>query len=199
MTTQHARATQFAQLHIPGDPLILFNIWDGGSAHAVATSGAKAIATGSWSIAAAQGYTDGETMPFEAVITNLKQIIAQVDLPVTLDMEGGYGQSPVQLQVTVSQVLAAGAIGINFEDQIVGGEGLYTVEAQAARISAIRQTADELGIPLFINARTDIFLKNQTHTDAHLEEALLRATAYAAAGASGFFAPGLRNAHQIKT
>lgn len=195
MTTQTEYAQLFAQLHVKGSPLILFNIWDAGSAKAIQDIDVKAIATGSWAVAAAHGYGDGEKLPFEIVISNLKEITASVNLPVTLDMESGYGRSPEQLQANIQQVIAAGAVGINFEDQIIGGEGLYSMEEQSARIRAVRQAAD---IPLFINARTDIFLKNRAYDDGHLEEAIQRAAAYAEAGASGFFAPGLTDARSIQ-
>ncbi len=195
MTTQTEYAQLFTQLHVKGSPLILFNIWDAGTAKVIQEIGAKAIATGSWAVAAAHGYGDGEKLPFETVISNLKEITASVNLPVTLDMESGYGRTPDQLQANIRQVIAAGAVGINFEDQIIGGEGLYSIDEQAARIRAIRQAAD---IPLFINARTDIFLKNRAYDDGHLEEAVQRAAAYAEAGANGFFAPGLTDARSIQ-
>lgn len=195
MNTQIERAKVLKNLHIKGDPLILFNLWDAGSAKAVQASGAKAIATSSWAVAAAHGYADGEQLPFNSVIANLKQIVTSVDLPVTIDFEGGYGQSTAELQSNIAEVIKAGAVGINFEDQIIGGEGLHSIEEQCVRIKAIRITADEMSIPFFINARTDIFFKaNPTnHNDSHLEEAISRAAAYAKAGASGFFVPGLMN------
>lgn len=200
MTSQQEHATVFAELHIKGDPLILFNIWDAGSARALAEIGAKAIATGSWSVAAAHGYADGENLPLPLVIANLARIAASVDLPVTLDLESGYGQTPGEVKVVAEQVIAAGAIGINFEDQITDEDQLYSVEAQSARIAAIRQAADEAGIALFINARTDIFLNAEpaAHSAAHLEAAIMRAAAYAEAGANGFFAPGLADAALIE-
>ncbi len=200
MTTQSERATTFARLHVKGTPVILYNIWDAGSAQAVQAAGAKAIATGSASVAAAQGYDDSEQVPLEQVIINLKRIVASVDLPVTLDMEGGYARSPEALQHNIAQVIAAGAVGINFEDQVVGGEGLYSLEEQVTRISAIRRAAEQAGVPLFINARTDIYLQAApaTHSEAHLTAAIERAKAYAEAGASGFFAPGLRQSPFIE-
>jgi 2-methylisocitrate lyase-like PEP mutase family enzyme len=199
MTTQSERATTFTSLHVKGNPVILFNIWDAGSAQAVQVAGAKALATGSASVAEAQGYTDGENLPFEFALANLKRIVRVVDLPVSLDMEGGYGRSAEALQKNIAQVIEAGAIGINFEDQIVEGAGLYSIEEQVRRIQAIRQAAEQTGVPLFINARTDIFLQAApaTHNEAHLTEAIERAKAYAEAGASGFFAPGLRQASFI--
>jgi 2-methylisocitrate lyase-like PEP mutase family enzyme len=199
-TNQTERAHLFKSLHTRGEPLILFNVWDAGSARAVQEIGAKAIATGSWSVAAAQGYADGQELPFDLAMANLKRIVASIDLPVTIDLEGGYGDSPGELQESVTRVIETGAVGINFEDQIVGGTGIYSIEGQRARIEAIREAAEESTLPLFINARTDIFLKADasTHSEEHLEEAIRRAEAYAESGASGFFAPGLRNAKYIE-
>jgi len=201
MTTQIERANQLNALHVKGDPLILFNIWDAGSAQAVRSTGAKAIATGSLSVAAAQGYEDGEKLPFDGVLANLKRIIASIDLPVTIDLEGGYGQNPSEVQQTVIKVMAAGAVGINLEDQKICGDGLYSAEEQCERIRAVRTAADDASMPLFINARTDIFLKANSahHAASHLDEAVRRAQYYAEAGANGFFAPGLRNPKYIET
>lgn len=201
MKTPAERAEAFANLHIKGDPLILFNVWDAGSAQAVAEAGAQAIATGSAAVAVAHGFQDGEQLPFDLALANLRRIIERTALPVSLDMEGGYAQSPSQLQDNVRRVIEAGAVGINFEDQIVGGEGLYPVDEQCSRIAAARQAAEKAGIPHFyINARTDIFLKLDPaqHQESHLEQAVERAAAYAEAGASGFFAAGLGNAEWIK-
>jgi len=201
MTTGQIESAEiFKGLHIKGEPLILFNIWDAGSARTIEEVGAKAIGTGSWSVAAAQGYSDGQEIPLDFALANLKRIVASVDLPVTIDLEGGYGDSADELQESVTKVIDAGAVGINFEDQIVGGTGLYSIEGQRARIEAIREAADQTTIHLFINARTDIFLKADpaSHGEEHLEEAIRRATAYAEVGASGFFAPGLKNAEYIE-
>ena len=200
MNNQNEKAEFFADLHNPGDPIILFNIWDPGSAKAVAEAGAKAIATGSWSVAAAYGYADGQALPLDLEIDNIRRIVESVALPVTLDFEGGYAESPEDLKANIARVIEAGAIGINFEDQIVGGEGLYSIEQQAARIRAVREAADGADVALFINARTDVFLKSLAgpHTQDHVDEAIARAKAYAAAGASGLFAPGLRDAELIR-
>ena len=198
--TQIERANLLKSLHIKGNPLILFNIWDAGSAKIIQEAGAKVIATSSWSVAASHGLEDGEKLSFDLVIANLKRIIDKVDIPVTIDLEGGYGRSPSEIQETVKKVIETGAVGINFEDQIVGGEGLYSVEEQCARIKAIREEANRAEIPFFINARTDIFFKadSSNHNEEHVEEAILRSFAYADAGASGFFAPGLKDAKHIK-
>lgn len=200
MSVQAEYATIFENLHIKGNPLILFNIWDAGSAQAVQDAGAKALATGSWSVAKAHGYQDGEQLPFDLVVANVHRIVAAVDIPVSIDLEGAYGQSPEDVRQHVSEIIKAGAAGINFEDQIVGGAGLYSIEEQSQRIAAIRAAADQLAVPLYINARTDIFLKlgSAAPQDHHLQEAIDRAIAYAQAGASGFFAPGLREPQLIR-
>ncbi|MEP6788181.1 MAG: isocitrate lyase/phosphoenolpyruvate mutase family protein [Acidobacteriota bacterium] len=199
MTTQKEKAELFGSLHIKGEPIILFNIWDAGSAKAVQDAGAKAIATGSWSVAAAQGFFDAEALPLNLALENITRIVGSVGLPVTLDFEGGYATDLATLRSNIEKVIDTAAIGINFEDQIVGGEGLYSVEEQSTRISAIRDAAKTKGIPLFINARTDVFLKNGPSTHAeHFEEAITRGLAYADAGASGLFVPGLKDPKLIK-
>ncbi|MBA2921198.1 isocitrate lyase/phosphoenolpyruvate mutase family protein [Sphingomonas sp. MAH-20] len=190
---QSETARAFTVLHVPGDPVILFNAWDPGSAKAIADAGAKAIATGSWSVAAAHGFADAEGLPMEIALANAARIADAVDLPVTLDFEGGYAVEPERVAANFGRVLEAGAIGCNFEDQVVGGEGLHPLRDHARRIEALRRKAEAAGIPAFINARTDIFLKAKA--DAHdrqaVDQALERARAYADAGASGFFVPGL--------
>ncbi len=200
MTRQKEHAQQFNNLHVRGDPLILFNIWDAGSAKAVASSGAKAVATGSWSVAAAHGFNDGEALPLELMLENLERIVASVDLPVTCDVEGGYGSQPADVAKTITNVITAGASGVNLEDQIVGGSGLYSVKDQCARVRAARDAAGSAGVPLFINARTDVFLKldRADYNSEFLKEALHRAEAYTDAGANGFFAPGLSDAGSIE-
>ena len=195
MTSQEELARAFQSLHVAGDPVVLFNIWDAGSAKAVARAGAKAIATGSWSVAAAHGYDDGEKLPFDLALANLERIVAAVDLPVTIDLESGYGRTPEDVGDAAAKAIASGAIGFNLEDRVIGEKGLYSLDDQSARVRAAREAADRAGIPVFINARTDTFLKADpaTHDVSHTEEALRRAAAYAQAGASGLFVPGLVN------
>ena len=195
MATQTKKAQSFTELHIKGDPLVIFNVWDAGTARAVAEIGAKAVATGSWAVAAAHGFADGEVISLELVLENLKRICASVDLPVSLDFEGGYAADRDRLRKNIELVITAGAIGINFEDRIVKGEGLYSIDDQCGRIRAIREAATKTGVPFFINARTDVVLPLNTadHNEKHLDEMIERAAAYARAGASGFFAPGIVN------
>ena len=183
-------AAMFRALHVKGDPLVLFNIWDAGSARIVAEAGAKALATGSWSVAAAQGFEDGEELPLELALANLRRIVAASELPVTIDLEGGYGRAAERVAETARLALEAGAVGCNLEDRIVGGGGIYCVEEQASRLAAVRAAAPQ--DRFFINARLDTFL--QAEATAHerlIDEALERGRAYADAGADGLFVPGL--------
>jgi len=183
---------RFAALHVPGNPLILFNVWDAGSALAVAKAGAKAIATGSASVAMANGFGDGQQVPLEFALANARRIVEAVDLPVTVDFEGAYSAEPAEGARNIARLAETGAVGCNFEDQIVGGEGLHPIEVQAERIAAARAQA---GPDFFINVRTDLFLKakQEAHDEAMLDEAIARANSYAEAGASGFFVPMLGN------
>ena len=193
MSSQADFAEKFRSLHVKYNPVILFNIWDPGSAKAVEAAGAKAIATGSAPVAMAHGYADGENIPLEYVLDNLRRIVEAVDLPVTLDLEGGYGAAPEIVAENIAKAVDAGAIGFNFEDQIIGGEGLYGIDIQTSRVSAAREACDKKGISCFLNARTDLFLKAkpEVHSEAMLDDALRRATAYKKSGADGFFAPGI--------
>ena len=191
--TQSETAQRFAALHVKGEPVVLYNIWDAGSAAVVAKAGAKAVATGSWSVAAAQGYKDGQALPLDLLETVVGRIADSVDLPLSVDFEGAYAAEPEGVTRNVARIVAAGAVGINFEDQVVGGEGLYPIDTQAARVAAARKAGEEAGVPLFVNARTDLFLKEKDaarHGDL-VAEALERGAAYRDAGASGFFVPGL--------
>jgi 2-methylisocitrate lyase-like PEP mutase family enzyme len=193
MTVQAQKAEQFRTLHVPGTPLVLFNIWDTGSATAVATMGAKALATGSWSVAHANGFADGEHTPLSFAVENLRRIVGSTDLPVTVDLESGYGNSAEAVGETAALAIDAGAVGCNLEDSFPTNGKLRTIVDQAVRIRRARQTADAANIRFFINARTDIFfqLPPEQHADAMVTEAIDRAHAYAEAGADGLFAPGL--------
>ncbi|ARO22298.1 isocitrate lyase/phosphoenolpyruvate mutase family protein [Rhizobium sp. S9] len=190
---QTEKAKAFGALHRKGDPIVLYNIWDAGTAKAVADAGAKALATGSWSVAAAHGFADGEKLPMSVLVETAKSITDAVDLPLSVDFEGAYSADPQGAAANVARLMNVGVIGINFEDRVVAGEGLYPVESQAARIRAIRAMTDSKGMPFFINARTDLFLA-ESDLSKHgglVDEAIERGRAYAAAGGSGFFVPGL--------
>lgn len=189
---QSEKATRFAKLHVKGSPLILYNAWDAGSAKAIAESGAKAIATSSWSVAAAQGFDDGEVIPLDLVEEIAARVVSAVDVPVTVDFEGGYSEDDKVLAKNITRLIDVGVIGINFEDRIVQGSGLYSPERQAQRIAAIRKAASKRDVELFINARTDsYFLAGKKDLNKVTDEVLAREKLYAEAGASGLFIPGL--------
>jgi 2-methylisocitrate lyase-like PEP mutase family enzyme len=190
MTSLADKARLFASLHVPGHPLVLFNVWDAGSAQAVVKAGAKAIATGSASVAMTNGFGDGQELPMDFALDNARRIVSSVDLPVSVDFEGAYSADPVEGARNIARLAAIGAVGCNFEDQVVGGEGLHPISVQAERIAAARAA---VGPDFFINVRTDLFLKapQETHDSAMLAEAIARVGAYAEAGASGFFIPML--------
>ncbi len=200
MATQSEQAETFAALHVKGRPVVLFNIWDAGSAQAVARTGASALATGSWPVAGAHGSGDGEHLPLDLALANLERIVAAVDLPVSLDFESGYGRTADEVAANVERVVAAGAVGINLEDRVIGEDGLFAPADHAARVAGAVRAGRNAGIDLFVNVRTDLFLKakSESHDDAMLDDALTRAHAYEAAGAKGFFAPGLVDERLIR-
>jgi len=171
---QAHKAERFRALHIPGKPLVLFNIWDAGGTKAVAAGGAKAIATGSWSVANANGFADGERIPLGLAIDNLRRIVSATDLPVTIDLESGYGDSPEIVGKTIGLAIDAGAIGCNLEDSFPANGKLRETVDQAHRIRCARQIADAANISFFINARTDIFF--QRPPEQHNETMVVEAT-----------------------
>jgi 2-methylisocitrate lyase-like PEP mutase family enzyme len=185
----------FAALHVSGDPVILYNIWDVGSAHAVVSTGAKALATGSHPVADANGWPDGQQVPIDFALANARRIVEAIELPVTVDFEGAYSADPEEGGRNVARLAETGAVGCNFEDQVLGGEGLHPLSLQCSRIEAIRRA---VGDQFFINARTDLFLKTQTYDDALVDQVIERGKAFADAGASGFFVPRLSDPKQIE-
>lgn len=186
---------QFAELHVPGDPVILYNIWDVGSALAVVAGGAKALATGSHPVADANGWADGESVPIEFALANAERIASAVELPLTVDFESAYSTDPDKGAANVARLAETGAVGCNFEDQVIGGQGLHPLDLQVQRIAAIRAA---VGDAFFINARTDLLLKNDSHDDALIDQVVERGKAFADGGASGFFVPRLADLKQIE-
>ena len=199
MPSQTDKAAKFASLHIPGNPVVIYNVWDAGSAAAVTLGGAKVIGTGSWSVAAAQGYPDGQALPLSMLEQVVGRIVATVEQPVSVDFEGAYAAAPDAAAANVARLIALGVVGINFEDQVVDADHVvYGIAKQSQRISAIRTMAATSLPGFFINARTDLFLHAGAERHAALvDEAIERGRAYAAAGASGFFVPGLADAKLI--
>jgi len=186
---------KFAALHVPGNPVILYNIWDVASALAAVRGGAQALATGSHPVADANGWPDGQQVPIDFALANASRIIAAVDIPLTVDFEGAYSVDPAEGGANVARLAATGTVGCNFEDQVIGGEGLHPLDLQVSRIAAIRSA---VGDQFFINARTDLFLKTQTYDDALIDQVVERGRAFADAGASGFFVPRLGDPKQIE-
>jgi 2-methylisocitrate lyase-like PEP mutase family enzyme len=193
VTNQQTKAQTFRALHVAGRPLVLSNVWDPGSARAVEAAGAPAIATGSWSVAAVHGFKDGEQLPWTLALDNLRRIVANTQLPVSVDLESGYGDNPANVARTFADALAAGAIGCNLEDSFPASGALRGIEDQAQRLRAARAAADKAGVHAFINARIDVFFQapKDRHGSAMVEAALERARAFAAAGADGAFVPGV--------
>ncbi len=186
---------RFAALHVPGNPVILYNIWDVGSALAVVEAGAAALATGSHPVADANGWPDGQQVPLDFVFANARRIVGAVNIPLTVDFESAYSTDPAEGAANVTRLKETGAVGCNFEDQVIGRDGVQPLDVQARRIRAIREA---VGADFFINARTDLFLKTQTYDDALVEQVIERGKAFADAGASGFFVPRLADPAQIE-
>jgi 2-methylisocitrate lyase-like PEP mutase family enzyme len=181
---------RFAAQHVPGDPLLLYNIWDVGSAVAVAKAGAPALSTGSHSLAEAQGFPDGEGIPLNLFLEAIRRIVAAVEIPLSADFEGGFAADPAHLAEHSRLLAEAGAVGCNFEDQVIGGKGLHPIAEQARRVAAVAESG------LWVSARTDLFLHKyfageNANDRALLPEGLERAHAYAEAGAHSYFVPGV--------
>ncbi|CCH16887.1 isocitrate lyase/PEP mutase family protein [Micromonospora lupini] len=188
MSEHHTRAELFRSLHTPGSPLVLVNAWDAASARVVVAAGARAVATTSAGVAWSLGTPDGDILGRDAAVDLVRRITASVSLPVTADIESGYGGTPAEVGATTRAVLDAGAVGVNIEDaHRTGGPPLRGVPDQCARIGAVRGAADAAGLPLFVNARIDTFLSGGGGVD----ETVARASAYLAAGADGIFVPGV--------
>ncbi|WP_284978781.1 isocitrate lyase/phosphoenolpyruvate mutase family protein [Arthrobacter sp. fls2-241-R2A-200] len=198
MTTHSGSVTKaehFRKLHDPGpQPLVLVNVWDAASARVVQEAGASAIATSSSAVSWSLGYRDGDHVPWGLAMAALGRIAHATRLPVTADIETGYGRTDDELRATIHAVLDAGAVGINIEDS--AEDPLTDVGEQSRRIAVIRATADERGVPLFVNARTDTYLSGRFPDKAY-EETLRRAESYLTAGADGIFVPGVVDLHVL--
>ena len=198
MTSQRRNAQLFHSLHDSAAPLTLANVWDVASARLVAATGAAAIATTSAGVAWALGAADGNLLDRDDAIGLIEWVVRAVPVPVSADIESGYGATAAEVADTVSQVVAAGAVGINIEDALTSGtSALRPAAEQSVRIGAARAAADKAGIPLFINARIDTYLGAVGPAESRLQDTLDRARAYLDAGASGIFVPGVTDADVI--
>jgi len=178
-------ATAFHALHRGPEPLILANAWDAGSARLIESLGARAIATTSAGVAWSHGYPDGDALPLPLVLATAVAITRVIRVPLTTDIEGGYASDPEAVGRLAGQLIDAGVVGINLED------GGGSPDLLCAKIAQIRRVAGELGVDLFINARTDVYLRGLVPAPDRLAETQARAARYRDAGASGIFVPGL--------
>jgi 2-methylisocitrate lyase-like PEP mutase family enzyme len=178
------KAERFAALHGGEEILVLPNAWDAASAAVLEDAGARAVATSSAAVAWTHGYADGDALPLDKLLASIAAVCRAVAVPVTADIEGGYTDDLVALGETVRAVIAAGAVGINLED------GRREADLHARKVATARQAADAAGVPLFINARIDVYLKRLVDGEAAFAETTRRAALYAEAGADGIFVPG---------
>jgi 2-methylisocitrate lyase-like PEP mutase family enzyme len=186
-----SNARAFRQLHAEG-LLLLANAWDAGSARLVESLGAKAVATSSAAVAWTHGYPDGDALPVPLLLASVTAIARVIRVPLTVDVEGGYADDAEGVGETVARVIGAGAVGINIED------GAGAPDVLCAKIEGIKRTAARLGVDLFVNARTDVYLRELEPPARRLPETLARAERYRAAGADGLFVPGLMDRAETK-
>jgi 2-methylisocitrate lyase-like PEP mutase family enzyme len=178
-----AKAQTLQDLHRPGDPVVLANAWDAATAKAVEAAGFPAVATTSSGVSRALGFEDGQRTPPDEMFAAVARIAAAVDVPVTADLEGGYGLGAAEL---VERMLGAGVVGLNFEDtdHAAGGQTMIDADAQATRIAELREAARAASVGLVINARTDAYVRG---LDDPLDVSLERGRLYLGAGADCVF------------
>jgi len=199
MPDQSALAQAFKRLHGGPGVLVLPNAWDPMSARLFAASGFAALATSSASVAWALGRQDGQNLSRLEMVAAIGRIAAAVEIPVTADLEAGYGADPAAVGETIRMVLEAGAVGVNLEDGSIGGASpLIEAAEHARRIAGARRAAESAGVPLFINGRTDVYLLRVGAPETRFDHAVERARAYLDAGADGIFVPGVRDLATIE-
>ena len=190
--TQRAKAEAFRAMHDRSRILVLPNAWDAMSARVIEEAGARAIATTSAGVAFAVGYPDGEAIPRDEMIAAIARIARVVTIPVSADIESGFANDTRELAETIRRVIDAGAVGINLEDQVHDGtRRLYDLDVAVARVRAAREAAEATGVPLVINARTDVYLLGVGEPETRFEHAVRRANAYRKAGADCLFVPAV--------
>ncbi len=195
MTTDNdatQKAERLRALHHGTRPLVLVNAWDCATARIFEKAGSAAIATTSAGIAFACGHPDGQRIAPGLMLEAVARICASVSVPVTADLEAGYGDSPRQIEAAVHGALQAGAVGLNLEDHVGGpGDPLVALPLQVAKIRAVREAGDRFGVALVLNARTDAYLRGIGTPDQMFAETIRRGEAYREAGADCVFVPGL--------
>ncbi len=191
-TEHYLKTKNFEVMHQAPNILILPNAWDAASARVFEQAGFHAIGTTSAGIAASLGYREPERIPRDEMLQAIQRIIHAVQLPVSADIEAGYASTPEGVAETVRMVIMSGAVGVNLEDSPgIGDHPLQEIESQLERIKAARYAAISAGIPLFINARTDIYLFGIGDPNTRFEQVVHRANAYLEAGADSIFVPGI--------
>jgi 2-methylisocitrate lyase-like PEP mutase family enzyme len=182
------RAQALLALHVPGDPVILPTVWDAWSAKLAVDAGFAALTVGSHPVADSVGKPDGEGMSFGELTQRVAQITAAVDVPISVDCESGYGEPPQRL---IDGLLAAGAVGLNVEDTVhKEGKRLRSAEEHAALVGELRKAADAAGVHVVVNARTDLFMRQDEDTPDRVERAIARMKLCADAGADSLYPVG---------
>lgn len=187
-----AQANAFHQLHHAPAPLVIANAWDAGSARLNEILGAKAVATTSAGVAWTLGYPDGDTVPTSLLVSLVKQITRVIRVPLSVDIEAGYSDDPAAVGAFVAQIIDAGAVGINIED------GANPPDLLCAKIAAAKAAGTQRGVNIFVNARTDVYLRGLAAPADRVEQTVLRAARYREAGADGVFVPGVVDREQIR-
>lgn len=196
---QRRKAERLRELHQGPRILVVGSVWDAASARIFERAGFAALATSSAGVAYTLGRPDGEQVPAADMVAAVGRIAAAVEVPVSADMEAGYGGSPADAVASCRAVLEAGAVGVNLEDAAADAPGtLVSAAAHAAKIAAVRGMGDAFGVPLVVNARTDVFLLKVGAESGRLAEATARLRAYRDAGADCLFAPGVVDAATIR-
>jgi 2-methylisocitrate lyase-like PEP mutase family enzyme len=197
---QQEKANRFYSLHHSGRLLILPNIWDCLGANLLESLHYPAIATASASIAFTNGYDDGQRISFDSVLAILKKIVSKVNIPVSADIESGFAENDLQLAENIKQLLATGIVGINIEDTDKKTNSILPAETQCGKIKLIKKVSEEVSIPLFINARADVYLRGKDFDtpESKFEEALKRGRAYKAAGADCFYPIAMTQQEDIR-
>lgn len=197
--TQRTKAEAFRAMHDRSRILVLPNAWDAMSARVIEDAGARALATTSAGVAFSVGYPDGEAIPRDEMISAIARIARVTTIPVSADIESGFAHDARELAETIRRVIDAGAVGINLEDQVHDGtHSLYDLDVAVERIRAAREAADSTGVPLVINARTDVYLLGIGEPDTRFDHAVRRANAYRKAGADCMFIPAVSRRAEIE-
>ena len=190
--SQVSRAKAFRELHAPGRIFVVANCWDAGTAKLLESCGAPALATTSAGVAWSHGWPDGNALPTSVLAATVAEIARVISVPLSVDFEGGYSNDPARVAEAIGPLLDAGAIGINLED------GTESPDLMCAKIRALKAAAAKRGADLFVNARTDVYLRGLVPAERAESEAIARGRKYLDAGADGLFVPGVTNAATIR-